>query len=61
MVRAGMFGDVYYGESDQLQELKSGFVHPSEGSNWRTAELALRRGHQYITHDLGPIGVSFSM
>ena len=55
MVRAGMFGDVYYGESDQLQEFKGGFVHPSEGSNWRTAELALRRGHQYITHDVGPL------
>ncbi|MEW6356159.1 MAG: Gfo/Idh/MocA family oxidoreductase [Planctomycetota bacterium] len=55
MVRAGVFGQVYYGEADQIQEFKGGFRHPGVGYNWRTAELALRRGHQYITHNLGPL------
>lgn len=55
MVRAGVFGEVYYGEADQIQEFKGGFVHPSSGYNWRTSELALRRGHQYITHNFGPL------
>jgi predicted dehydrogenase len=55
MVRAGVFGEVYYGEADQIQEFKGGFPHPDTGYNWRTAELALRQGHQYITHNLGPL------
>ncbi len=55
MVREGLFGEVYYGESDQLQNFKNGFPPPESGYNWRTSELAMRRGHQYITHDVGPI------
>ena len=55
MVRAGLFGEVYYGEADQIQEFKAGFQPPDANPNWRTAELAMRRGHQYITHDLGPL------
>ncbi|MEW6755893.1 MAG: Gfo/Idh/MocA family oxidoreductase [Candidatus Latescibacterota bacterium] len=55
MVRAGLFGQVYYGEADQIQDLKGGLLDPDAGYNWRTAELALRRGHQYITHNLGPL------
>jgi len=55
MVEAGVFGDLYYGEADQIQEFKGGFHHPDSGYNWRTSELALRQGHQYITHNLGPL------
>jgi len=55
LVQAGLFGELYYGEADQIQEFKGGFPHPATGYNWRTAELALRRGHQYITHNLGPL------
>lgn len=55
MVQAGLFGDLYYGEADQIQEFKGGFSHPDTGYNWRTAELALRQGHHYITHNLGPL------
>ena len=55
LVQAGLFGELYYGESDQIQEFKGGFPPPESGYNWRTAELALRQGHQYITHNLGPL------
>ena len=55
MVRAGLFGDVYYGEADQLQDFKRGFPPPEKEYNWRTAELAMRRGHQYISHNVGPL------
>ena len=55
MVQAGLFGEVYYGEADQLQDFKKGFPPPDTGYNWRTAELAMRRGHQYISHNVGPI------
>lgn len=59
MVKTGLFGEVYYGESDQIQEFKAGFVRPGPGSNWRTSELAMRKGHQYITHNLGPLYQAF--
>ena len=55
MLRAGLFGELYYAESDQLQEFRGGFTPPGKGADWRTAELAMRRGHQYITHNLGPV------
>ncbi len=59
MVKAGLFGEVYYGEADQIQEFKKGLPHPDTGYNWRTAELAMRQGHHYITHDLGPLYQAF--
>jgi predicted dehydrogenase len=59
LVRAGLFGELYYGEADQIQEFKAGFPPPETGYNWRTAELALRQGHQYITHNLGPLYQAF--
>lgn len=57
MVKAGLFGEVYYGEAEQLQEFKGGF--PSPDANWRVQELAMRQGHHYITHDLGPVYQAF--
>ena len=59
LVKAGKFGQLYYGEADQIQDFKAGFPHPKQGYNWRTEELALRRGHHYITHDLGPLYQAF--
>ena len=59
MVRAGLFGDVYYGETEQIQEFKGGLPPLESGYTWRTAELAMRQGHHYITHDLGPLYWAF--
>jgi len=59
MVRAGLFGEVYYGESDQLQDFATNLPHPDTAANWRTSELAMRKGHHYITHDLGPLYQAF--
>jgi predicted dehydrogenase len=56
---AGLFGELYYGESDQIQEFKGGFPPPESSDNWRTTELAMRRGHPYITHNLGPLYMAF--
>jgi len=55
MARAGLFGELYYGEADQLQHFKGSFKESEIDTNWRTAELAMRQGHQYITHNLGPL------
>jgi len=59
MLRAGLFGELYYGEAEQLQNLKGALPPPDSDYNWRTAELAMRQGHQYITHDLGPLYQAF--
>ena len=59
MLRAGLFGEVYYGESEQIQEFKGGLPPLESGYTWRTAELAMRLGHHYITHDLGPLYWAF--
>ena len=55
MIEAGLFGELYYAEAEQLQELKGALPPPESGYNWRTAELAMRLGHHYITHDIGPL------
>ncbi|MCC7495114.1 MAG: Gfo/Idh/MocA family oxidoreductase [Fimbriimonadaceae bacterium] len=55
LVRAGHFGEVYYGEAEQLQEFKGGFKPLDQGGTWRAAELAMRLGNHYITHHLGPL------
>ncbi|NUQ00330.1 MAG: Gfo/Idh/MocA family oxidoreductase [Armatimonadetes bacterium] len=55
MAKAGLFGELYYGEADQIQEFKGGLPDPNSGYNWRTGELAMRLGHHYITHDFGPL------
>lgn len=59
MVRQGVFGEVYYGETEQCQEFKGGLKPLDEGGTWRTSELAMRLGHHYITHDLGPLYQAF--
>ena len=55
LVKAGRFGQLYYGEADQTQDFKVGLSHPKQGYNWRTEEFAFRLGHHYITHDIGPL------
>ena len=59
MVKAGLFGELYYGEAEQIQEFKGGLPPLESGYTWRTAELAMRLGHHYITHDLGPLYSAF--
>ena len=56
LVKAGRFGQLYYyGDADQIQDFKASLPHPKQGYNWRTEEFALRLGHHYITHDIGPL------
>jgi predicted dehydrogenase len=51
MARAGLFGDIYYGEGDYVHEIRT-----AVGSgHWRGKWLFGRRGGTYTTHPLGPI------
>jgi predicted dehydrogenase len=51
MVRAGLFGDVYYGEGEYLHELKE----LNELTPWRRVWQTGRNGVTYGTHSLGPL------
>ena len=55
LVKSGLFGEMYYGESDYLMdfEIREGF--PDSVQLWRKQVYFGRRGHPYITHTLGPL------
>ena len=51
MVRAGLFGDLYYAEGEYLHELKE----LNELTPWRRIWQTGRNGVTYGTHSLGPL------
>ena len=55
MIRRGMFGEVYYAESDYLKDFQE--YHPlfPNIGGWRQKTYFGRRGHPYITHTIGPL------
>jgi|SRR5215472_7525388 len=54
MVRRGLFGHVYYGESEYLHEMHSYYTTATGEHTWRYYWHAGRDGHPYPTHNLGP-------
>ncbi|MDX9982284.1 MAG: Gfo/Idh/MocA family oxidoreductase [Lentisphaeria bacterium] len=54
MVKAGLFGEIYYAESDYLKAFQTNPAFPHIGG-WRQPTYFGRRGHPYITHSLGPV------
>ena len=55
MIKAGLFGDVYYAESDYLMDFQQRANFPDGIDEWRKDVYFGRRGHPYITHTLGPL------
>ncbi|WP_020577876.1 Gfo/Idh/MocA family protein [Actinopolymorpha alba] len=55
MVAKGVFGDLYYAESEYLHEMKSWHTTPSGAPTWRYHWQVGRDGHTYPTHSLGPL------
>ena len=55
MIRRGMFGEIYYAESDYLKDFQA--YHPlfPNIGGWRQKTYFGRRGHPYITHTIGPL------
>ncbi|MBN2309495.1 MAG: Gfo/Idh/MocA family oxidoreductase [Candidatus Hydrogenedentes bacterium] len=55
MIRAGVFGDVYYGECSYIHDCRS-LRFESDGSlTWRGQIKAEQFGNLYPTHSLGPV------
>lgn len=55
MTRNGVFGDIYYGESEYLHEMRSFHTTPTGERTWRYYWQVGRDGHSYPTHSLGPL------
>lgn len=54
MIKEGLLGDIYYGESDYLMDFQLRPLFPKLGT-WRDDVYFGRKGHPYITHTVGPI------
>lgn len=55
MVKAGVFGEIYFGEGEYTHELSS-LHYTAEGRpTWRHTWQVGRRGCTYPTHSLGPV------
>lgn len=55
MVRAGLFGELYYGESEYVHEMKDFHTTPAGTPTWRYHWQVGRNAHTYPTHSLGPL------
>jgi len=55
MARAGLFGDLYFGEGEYLHEMKSWHTNASGNPTWRYHWQVGRAGNTYPTHSLGPL------
>lgn len=59
MVKAGLFGEIYYAEGDYLMDFTERPGYPYIGG-WRQNVYHMHRGHVYITHSLGPLMMLFN-
>ncbi len=55
LIKAGLFGEMYYGESDYLMDFQARPGFPDGLDGWRKQVYFGRHGHPYITHSLGPV------
>ena len=55
MARAGVFGELYFGEGQYLHEMKKWHVKPDGQRTWRYYWQVGRAGNTYPTHSIGPL------
>jgi len=58
MVKAGLFGEIYYAEGNYSMDFTQRPGYPYVGG-WRQNIYHMHRGHVYITHSLGPLSMLF--
>ncbi len=58
MVKAGLFGEIYYAVGDYLMDFTARAGYPHIGG-WRQNVYHMHRGHVYITHSLGSLMMLF--
>jgi predicted dehydrogenase len=55
LARQGFFGDLYFAESEYIEDIKSWLTYNDGRASWRQTWQAGKRGAFYPTHCLGPI------
>lgn len=55
LVQEGFFGDLYFAESEYIEDIKSWLIYPDGRTSWRQTWQVGKRGAFYPTHCLGPI------
>jgi predicted dehydrogenase len=55
LAKQGFFGDIYYAESEYIEDLKSWLVYANGKPSWRQTWQVGKRGAFYPTHCIGPI------
>ncbi len=55
MAKAGVFGELYFGEGEYLHEMKSWHTDPTGAPTWRHFWQVGRSGNSYPTHSVGPL------
>lgn len=55
MVRAGVFGELYYGEGEYLHDIRALLRTDAGEATWRAYWQVGRNGVTYPTHSLGPL------
>ena len=55
LTEKGFFGELYYAESEYIEDIKSWLVMPNGRNSWRQTWQVGKRGAFYPTHCLGPI------
>lgn len=55
MAKAGLFGDLYFGEAEYVHEMKKYQVDPAGNPTWRHYWQVGKNGVTYPTHCLGPL------
>jgi predicted dehydrogenase len=55
MAKAGLFGDLYFGEAEYVHEMKGYQFDPSGNPTWRHFWQVGKNGVTYPTHCLGPL------
>lgn len=59
MVKAGLFGKLYFGEGEYLHNVNDRVMYPNGKASWRKYWQLGKRGAFYPTHSLGPVAQWF--
>ena len=59
LIDEGRFGEIYYGESEYIEDIRTWFVYPNGKDSWRKYWQVGKRGAFYPTHCLGPLMTFF--
>jgi predicted dehydrogenase len=55
LVENGSFGEIYYAESEYIEDIRSWLVYPNQKRSWRQYWQVGKRGAFYPTHSIGPV------